>query len=128
MPFELGIDHGCRNFGAKKFRDKKFLILEEKKYRYQAAISDLSGCDIEFHKNDYQLAISKTRSWLVNEAGAEQVGPQKIKNDYAYFQEWYFEKHEYAGASEDDILSFPTKELISDMCEWMKLGRPATYN
>src|SRR5438067_6400268 len=42
MPFELGIDVGCRLFGA-GLGHKACLILEEKRYRYQAAISDIAG-------------------------------------------------------------------------------------
>jgi hypothetical protein len=44
MPFELGLDHGCRTFGQAKFRDKRALVLEAEPHRYKAAISDLSGC------------------------------------------------------------------------------------
>jgi len=52
MPFELGLDIGCRIFQKEKYSDKKHLILEKEKYRYQAAISDLSNSDIKSHKND----------------------------------------------------------------------------
>src|SRR5882762_11251280 len=44
MPFELGIDVGCRRFKT-GCRQKVSLILETRKYRYQAALSDMAGSD-----------------------------------------------------------------------------------
>lgn len=43
MPFEYGVDWACRRwFGAGRDA-KRLLVLEEKPYRYQAALSDVSG-------------------------------------------------------------------------------------
>lgn len=36
MPFELGVDFGCRHYGGAPFSEKATLILEEQPYRYQA--------------------------------------------------------------------------------------------
>ena len=57
MPFELGVDYGCRQYYGHGRDAKKLLILEEERYRYQAAISDLAGCDIQAHGGDFQEAI-----------------------------------------------------------------------
>lgn len=35
MPFELGIDHGCRKFGGGQLAGKAILILEATRYDYQ---------------------------------------------------------------------------------------------
>ena len=43
MPFELGMDFGCRRYGDEPLSGKVILILEEKPYRFQAAISDLEA-------------------------------------------------------------------------------------
>ncbi|MCO5133719.1 MAG: hypothetical protein M9908_05070 [Phyllobacteriaceae bacterium] len=128
MPFELGIDQGCRRYGGKKFERKKFLILEEQKYRYQAAISDLSGCDIEFHAGHFDKAILKVRNWLVNEAGAKPEGPARIQQAYTNFQEWYYERQLASGASDEDIQHYPTKEMLTAMIEWNAAGRPVSFN
>ena len=53
MPFELGIDVGCRLF-RNGCGGKQCLILEAERYRYQAAISDLSNSDIAIHRNDHK--------------------------------------------------------------------------
>lgn len=64
MPFELGLDFGCRNFGGPPFDQKRILILEKKQYRYKEFISDLSGNDIEAHDSAYDKAIGKVRNWI----------------------------------------------------------------
>jgi hypothetical protein len=124
MPFELGIDYGCRQYFGNGRERKKFLILEEKRYRFQAAISDISGSDIESHAADYQKAVKHVRNWLVSEAGAEAIGASKILRSYVDFQEWYFEKKLAEGAAEDEIREYPTTELLRAMVEWKALGMP----
>lgn len=126
MPLELGIDYGCRKFGAGRHETKKILILERDRYRYQKAISDLSGCDIEDHGEDYARIIRKVRNWLVSAAGLNRVhGATRIKAAYEDFQEWYYESQLERGFSEDDILDYPTFELLSAMHDWMAAGKPS---
>jgi hypothetical protein len=127
MPFELGVDHGCRRFRGKPWSDKKLLILADRQYNYQKALSDIAGSDIETHSNRFDIAIKKVRNWLVNEAGAPNVGAKRIIDKYTDFQEWYFEKHRAAGASDSDIKQYPTKEFLDGMIEWKALGEPVTY-
>lgn len=124
MPFELGLDYGCREFHGGERASKKMLILETKPYRYQAAISDLAGCDIQSHGDDYQTAVRKVRNWLVSEARLELPGPTGILGAYADFQEWYYERQLAAGFSEDDIKDYPTSELLTAMLDWVALGKP----
>jgi hypothetical protein len=52
IPFELGLDVGCRLFKAGRSSEKRCLILEAERYRYQAALSDMSNSDIAAHGND----------------------------------------------------------------------------
>ncbi|WP_192849745.1 hypothetical protein [Aeromonas sp. SCS5] len=65
MPFELGIDFGAKKFKEGIWSNKQILILEEEKYRYQKALSDLSGSDIKNHNNEPALAIKAVRDWFV---------------------------------------------------------------
>lgn len=124
MPFELGIDYGSRQYFGQGRDQKKILILEEKRYRYQAAISDLAGCDIEVHGANFEIAIRKVRNWLSSEAGVEADGASKIRDAWYDFQEWNFEKLEAAGFSQEDILDYPTSELLTAMREWVAIGKP----
>lgn len=124
MPFELGIDYGCRKYFGRGRDRKKILVLEEQKYRYQAAISDLAGCDIEAHGGDFQRAVRKVRNWLVGEAGARSVGTARILARYEDFQEWHYERQLSAGFSDEDIQDYPTSELLKAMTEWMATDQP----
>lgn len=124
MPFELGIDHGCRMFGLRRLSEKKILILEKIPYDYQRSLSDISGWDIQAHAGDHIAAVRHVRSWLVRQAGAPRIGPSRILGDYASFQEWYWERELESGASEDDIRAYPTVQMIEAMREWIDSGRP----
>jgi len=69
MPFELGLDLGCRYYGAPRLRDKQCLILEKERYRYQRVLSDISGNDIRAHEGDPKVLMSEVRNWLRVVAG-----------------------------------------------------------
>lgn len=124
MPFELGVDYGCRRYFGQGREGKRLLILEEKMYRYQAAISDLSGCDIQAHAGDFQNAVRKVRNWLVSEAQISADGAGKILGAYTDFQEWYYERQLAAGFSDEDIQDYPTSELLIAMKTWIAEGKP----
>ena len=124
MPFELGIDFGCRNYGGGPLSRKVILILEEEPYRYQAAISDLAGSDIEAHGGRYETAVRKVRNWLTGTGGFERVGTARILAEYEDFQEWHYERQLDAGFSEDDIQDYSTAEFLQTMFEWTEEGRP----
>lgn len=124
MPFELGIDFGCRRYFGKGRNLKKALILEEKPYRYQTALSDLSGCDIHHHGGNLESAVRKVRNWLVNEAGVRAEGATGILDRYDDFRRWHYRKQIDAGFSDEDIRDYPTRELLEAMWDWIAVGRP----
>lgn len=117
MPFELGIDFGCRKF-ARARADKKILVLEEKQYRYQAALSDFAGCDIKFHSGDFEKANRHVRNWLVGEGAEVEDGATRILDAYYDFQGWHYEQQLGLGFSEADIQNYPTTELLKSMKRW----------
>jgi len=123
MPFELGVDYGCRQY-RRGMKGKKFLILEEQKHRYMKVLSDISGFDIAAHNGDFQEAIRKVRNWLVSEAGIQADGPARITAAYSDFQRWYYERQLVAGFSEKDIQDYPTNELLNAMGTWITEGKP----
>lgn len=124
MPFELGLDYGCRQYFGRGREGKRILILEEKPYRHQVSLSDLAGCDIQIHGADYQNCIRKVRNWLVSEARIRAVGAARIIGHYADFQGWYYDRQLQQGFSEADIKDYPTVELMDAMVEWVAAGRP----
>lgn len=124
MPFELGIDYGCRQYLGGRHADKRILILEERQYRYQAALSDIAGCDIEKHGGSFETAVRKVRNWLVSEADAPAVGASQVLGKYVDFQGWHYGQQLAAGFSDDDIQDYPTKELMTAMALWVESGEP----
>lgn len=118
MPFELGLDFGCRHYGGGRLSSKVTLVLEEQPYRHQATISDLAGSDIEAHGGDYQIAVRKVRNWLAGMSNVEEIGTARVLADYEDFQEWYFERKRNLGFSEEDIKDYSTTELLKAMVDW----------
>lgn len=66
MPLELGLFLGARRFGNKAQHDKRLLILDVERFRYQKFISDLAGMDIHAHQGRPSAAVRETRDWLAN--------------------------------------------------------------
>lgn len=90
MPMELGIHLGARLFGEKRHRRKRALILEAQSHRYDAALSDISGQDIEVHSNDPDQAIRCVRNWLSEHRPRTAVplpGVTAMQADYRLFRE-----------------------------------------
>ncbi|MBV9430693.1 MAG: hypothetical protein JO137_02610 [Hyphomicrobiales bacterium] len=89
MPMELGLHLGARLLGHGRQRRKKALILDVERHRYDAALSDISGQDIEAHANDPDEAIRCVRNWLSEHRspGAFPLpGPAAMRADYRLFQ------------------------------------------
>lgn len=124
MPFELGMDHGCREFGNAEMSAKSIMVLESARYDFQKSLSDISGWDIYAHENDHLVAVGHVRNWLIRQAGVDRIGRAKILTNYATFQEWYWEREIASGASERDIQEYPTIELVDLMQQWVAKGRP----
>ena len=74
MPLELGLDLGCRRYGAAHLHEKVILILDVERFRFQRFISDLAGQDIEAHNGEVERAITRVRNWLRLE-----VDPRLVK-------------------------------------------------
>lgn len=66
MPYELGLDLGASEYGGKKLKTKKTLILETGRFHYQQVLSDIAGQDIENHNDDPQTLVTKVRNWVSN--------------------------------------------------------------
>lgn len=127
MPFELGVDHGCARFGQGRLKTKAILVLERDNYDYQKVLSDIAGWDIQAHKNDFVTIVRIVRNWLVHQAEARPVGPAKIRGNYLTFQEWYWERELARGSSNEDILAYPTVQVVQAMGEWIDAGRPVQW-
>ena len=123
MPLELGIDLGCRKLLGSQFGDKRFLILEEEKYRFKEALSDLSGVDIKAHDGRSDMIIRCVRNWFSETVGLRSVpSPEKINEDFTEdFQTFFLAKAKELGYTETNYLAdIPTVEYIDYIKEWRK--------
>ena len=118
MPFELGIDVGCRLFRNGKWSGKKCLVLEAERYRYQAAISDLSSSDIAVHNNEPKDVVSAVRNWLNGEAHLSAPGAAKIWGAFTDFMTDNYYELKGRGFSNRDIKKLPVNELVTCMQSW----------
>jgi hypothetical protein len=66
MPYELGLDIGCIEFGPRALKTKKVLILETERFHIQKVLSDIAGQDIENHNDDPRTLIRKVRDWFAS--------------------------------------------------------------
>lgn len=64
MPLELGMFLGAIRFGDNRQRQKRCLVLDTERYRYQQYCSDISGQDISAHNNNVETLITMVRNWL----------------------------------------------------------------
>ena len=86
MPFELGLDIGCRVYGANQARRKRCLVLDSDPYRYKAFLSDISGQDVQSHHNSPATVINVVRHWLRVVTKRESIpGPIAINERFARF-------------------------------------------
>lgn len=86
MPFELGIDVGCKSYSA-QHKTKSFLIFESKKFQFQKFISDIAGQDIQQHGDDPKTAVRRVRDWLRTESGKTTIpGGSAIYKRYEQFR------------------------------------------
>jgi len=120
MPFELGLDVGCRLFGGDEFQEKCCLILEGQPYGYQRALSDMSNSDLAAHHNDPMKALVKVRHWLVTQVGVGLPGPSALIDTYTDFHAWTFRQLIANGFSEEDAKEdVPIPELMQYMRDWV---------
>lgn len=93
MPFELGLDFGCKAYHHNEiYRNKKFLILEKEKYSTQKALSDMAGADCKCHKGDSEQLVNEIRTWF-SENGIDNLpSSSHVWDDYnTFFTNLYFD-------------------------------------
>jgi len=121
MPFELGIEYGCRRFSSNHLSEKRCLILEKSRHDYAKALSDLSGVDIKSHSNDPPKLILAVRSWFVETVGLRGVdSPTRIVYQFMNFMSDFHEKRTSAGFSDQDLEEMPVPEFMHFIQEWLQ--------
>lgn len=126
MPFEIGLDLGCRLYNSDpKYRTKKTLILETEKYSYQKALSDLSNSDVKCHDGESEELIYQIRNWfyeLIDNKDSIQ-GASIIWDDYNIFNTDLFKEFQDKGLSQKDIDKMSIAELQRKMVNWIEIKK-----
>lgn len=120
MPFELGLDIGCRIFSSKKLQTKRLLVLEEEKHSFQVALSDLSNSDIKSHGNEAIKVIQHVRNWFVENDIKLLASPMIIWYSFTDFMKDFEDKRIKDGFHGSDIYEMPIPEYIDYVRSWIK--------
>lgn len=120
MPFELGIELGCRRFGSEDLRKKRCLVLEKDAHEYRKALSDLSGFDIKHHDNEPESAVRVVRDWLREAANLGRVpSATRIWYRFTDFASDFYDTRKAEGFTDDDLNMMPVKEYVEFIAEWL---------
>lgn len=118
MPFELGLDMGCRRYGDSSMKRKRCLILDTEQYRYQEFLSDIAGQDIKAHRDSPDTAIKIVRDWLKAVSKRTSIpGPQRIRQRFANFSLVLPDFCDEQDLDRDDIQFI---EYVTMVEEWLK--------
>lgn len=120
MPFELGIDYGCKKFKKGRAASKKILVLEKERYRYQKALSDLSGSDIKHHGGEPIELTRAVRDWFVTEELGTGPSHTKIWYEFNDFTADLEEQLIGEGHKQDDFEAVPVPEVMAYMDRWFE--------
>jgi len=120
MPFELGVDYGCRLVGRKPLKAKRFLVLEKDPHEFKKALSDLSGVDIKSHGNEPENLVRAVRDWFVETAGVKGAkSPLALWYAFTDFASDFYDSRMASGYSGDDLNMMPVPEYIDAIRDWL---------
>lgn len=119
MPFELGLDLGCRFYGHEELQKKRCLILDKEPYRYQKALSDISGQDILAHGDDPETLIAKVRGWLKVTTRRKLQSGSTIWQRFSEFTGQLELDLMRDGFTADEIQNLGVPELIEHAGTWI---------
>ena len=86
MPLELGICIGAIDFGRADQKQKEYLIIESKQFRFREFISDLSGQDIKAHNDKIEGAIKVVRNYLSDKSDDSIPSASIVNREYEDFK------------------------------------------
>jgi hypothetical protein len=113
MPFELGLDLGCRDFNPdSKFRNKKILILEQEKYSTQKALSDLSFADCKCHNGQEEELVYEVRTWIIENGFKVKQSGSSLWDEYNIFNSKLFEQKINEKFTQKDIDLMSVAEFL----------------
>jgi hypothetical protein len=120
MPFEFGIEFGCRLFGTAPLTEKRCLVLEKEPHEFRKAISDVSGIDIKHHGNEPEGIVRAVRDWFVETVGLRRVhSASRIWRRFLAFTFAFYDARLADGFTDRDLNMMPIPEYIDFIEAWL---------
>jgi hypothetical protein len=121
MPFELGIDYGCRRRGNGHLKRKRFLVLGEKPHDYKKALSDLAGVDAKAHMNKPEKVVLALRNWFIDTVHSKKAdSATAIWYKFMDFNADFYERRKKEGFSKEELKMMPVREYIAFIRTWIR--------
>jgi hypothetical protein len=121
IPFELGIDYGCRLTSAGYLKRKRFLVFGARPHDYKQALSDLGGVDAKSHANDPEKAVLALRNWFVETVQLKRASSgSAIWEEFVQFRWDFYAERKRDGFSKQDLKTMPVREYIAAIRHWLK--------
>jgi hypothetical protein len=112
MPFELGLDIGCRELGDASLKTKKCLVLEKEEFRYRKVLSDIAGNDIKAHDGDPLSLVEAVRDWFADNHVFGLAAPTRIWDAYNEFLLPLTQQAKLLGYTDGDYSQMTITEYI----------------
>jgi hypothetical protein len=120
MPFEMGLDIGCRLFGSdSKVKQKCCLILEEEQYSWQKALSDLSNSDVKTHHGDPERLVMNVRTWFAENGLVALPFGTTIWEDFNEFMTDFYIRRKKEGFKQKDMEFMSVPEYVAFIQSWL---------
>jgi hypothetical protein len=116
VPFELGLDLGCKRFD----QEKRVLILDIERYRYRTFLSDLAGHDIEEHRGSVETAITIVRNWLRPAVDPVSVSTPSGTTIHARYRTFQYALPEMCADLRWDPDNLPFSDFSWAVHDWIK--------
>jgi hypothetical protein len=123
MPLELGLFLGAREFGTGRQKQKRALILDTDRYRYQRFCSDIAGQDIKAHEGSGDKAVRAVRNWLATALDGSVLLPSSAKMAERY-QAFVTELPRLCAPFHLDPNDLQFVELRTLVEEWVDQNKP----
>lgn len=118
VPFELGLDLGCKKYRKSARKEKLLLILDIDRERYRTFLSDIAGQDIANHNGSIEALVGIVRDWL--RPYLNPVRTQSGRIIYRRFQKFQVELPAYCDKLRWDLDNLSFADFSWAVYDWIK--------
>lgn len=120
VPFELGLDLGCKRYGPPPQERKMTLILDVNRYRSRTFMSDIAGLDVEEHNGSVATAITVVRNWLRYASDVLPVAAPSGAMIYSRYEAFQLALPGTCDALNWDVDNLPFADFSWAVYDWIK--------